>query len=132
MAKMGKQKKLSGGLSPKVKLGQRYMHIIPDSLPAINRVRAINILGVTLRDDLKAADHIDTVLVSCTIFLYAHRLLRTQTTYCYVGLPALPSTMLRWHLPYMLLRPGSGDTRFTPRGSTTKCSRTKGSRHTCC
>lgn len=38
----------------------------------------MNILGVTLRGDLKAADHIDKVLEFCNSFLYALRLLRAQ------------------------------------------------------
>jgi len=47
----------------------------PDPLPAINRVRTMNILGFTLRYDV---DHIDMVLASCTRSLYALRLLRAQ------------------------------------------------------
>ena|SRR6218665_192934 len=55
-------------------LGQRYTPI-PDPLSDTNRVCAMNVLGVQLRDDLK---DIDSVLASCTRSLYALRLLRAQ------------------------------------------------------
>ena len=68
----------------------------------------MNILGVTLRDDLKAADHIGTVLASCTRSLYALRLLRVQE---------LASTFLHnvnYHGAYAVLcsRPGGNSPRL--------------------
>src|SRR6218665_3143197 len=54
----------------------------PAPLLGITRVKAMNILGVALRDDLKAADHVDTIIASSSRSLYAFRLLRAQ------GLPS--------------------------------------------
>jgi len=60
----------------------------PAPLPGITRVNAMNILGVALRDDLKAADHVDTIPASISIRPPRLRLLRAQ---------GLPSPALHIH-----------------------------------
>jgi len=77
----------------------------------------IGLLGVQLRDDLKAADHMDSVLASFTRF-------RLTPFDCLgpKGLPALPSTkspcQLPWLVCYTLLRPGGA----LPRSMTSQDS----------
>ena len=63
----------------------------PASLPGITRVNAMNILGVALRDDLKAADHVDTILASSSRSLYA---LRGSDCLGPKGSQVLPSTFI--------------------------------------
>jgi len=38
----------------------------------------MDILGVTIRDDLHAVDHVDKLILACTHSLYALRVLRAQ------------------------------------------------------
>ena len=54
----------------------------PQALEGLERVSTIKILGVTITNDLRATNHVEEVLVSCSGALHALRILRSN------GLPS--------------------------------------------
>jgi len=55
---------------------------LPPPISGISRSTSLNILGVTITSSLSVADHIHTIVTSCSQTLHALRVLRSQ------GLPA--------------------------------------------
>src|SRR6218665_4144474 len=62
-----------------------WARIPPASIPDVERVSTMKVLGVTLRDDLNASTHTTGVLEACSRSLYELRILRSH------GLP--PKTL---------------------------------------
>ena len=50
----------------------------PPPLPGIQRVTSLNILGVTITEDLRVSSHVSEILGSCSGSLYALRVLRAH------------------------------------------------------
>jgi len=59
---------------------------LPTPCLCINQVHSLTALGVVLNDKLTAADHVSSLLASCSSSLYAMRVLRNH------GLPATSLT----------------------------------------
>ena len=55
---------------------------LPPPLSGIKRVKSMVILGITITDDLRASNHVDSVIASCSQSMYALRVLKAH------GLPA--------------------------------------------
>src|SRR6218665_2554767 len=64
--------------APKLILHRRRGLVPPASIPDLERVSTMKVLGITLRDDLNASTHITGVLEACSRSLYALRLLRSH------------------------------------------------------
>src|SRR6218665_2632024 len=70
--------RLSAKKSRELILHRRRGLVKPASIPDVERVSTMKVLGVTLRDDLNASTHITGVLEACSRSLYALRILRSH------------------------------------------------------
>jgi len=70
--------KLNATKSRELILHRRRGLVPPASIPDVERVSTMKVLGVTLRDDLNASTHITGVLGACSRSLYALRILRSH------------------------------------------------------